>query len=116
VHVGAIYISAIQYADGSWSYDQKNLKSPHDQGTRPIMLLSDEEDGRALFVPITSVSPAPSRDLVPVPPGTPRWLYGAADCMDLVSRSTPDSRIVYTMPQEYVQTVVARVMQRLSLQ
>ncbi|AVK77548.1 hypothetical protein pmac_cds_860 [Pandoravirus macleodensis] len=71
------------------------------------MLLSDEEDDEALFVPITKTPPNGARHLVPVPSNTPPTLKGSADCMDLVSRDIPPvTGRVYQMPADYVDDVI----------
>ncbi|QBZ81453.1 hypothetical protein pclt_cds_866 [Pandoravirus celtis] len=113
---GSVWFLPVQYADGTWSTEQQNLKHDRDTGMRPIMLLSDEEDGEALFVPITTTPPNAARHLLPVPTTTPAALKGSADCMDLVSRDIPPiTHRMYQMPADYVDQVVARVVRTFQL-
>lgn len=113
--IRSIWYSAIPYADGTWSIDEENLRDELDgEGFRPIILISDEHDGKALFVPVTRTGRTVSISH-PVPDESP--LVGFADCMDIWGRPMPhEPAETYIMPLDFVQEVVRKMLLRFNLQ
>ena len=106
--VGSTWYSAVPYEDGSWSSD-------HKKGARPIIMLSDSHDFRALFVKITSTEPGTRKWQLKVPPGTPRSVAGYVDCMDTWGDEVPpnvEEMREHTFPRQFVLQILSELQKR----